>query len=427
MELHYGESSFHLELPEGSGGSIIRATPPVAVPTPEMIVSAALDSCSGLVALIKPGERVVIVTSDITRYTGSEIYLPLLVERLGSRGIADADITVVIALGIHRRQTEVEHRKIVGSLFGRIKVVDHDCDDPGKLVTLGFTGAGIEVSINRTVAEADHVILTGTIGFHYFAGFGGGRKSVLPGVASRKSCLASHFAVLNPGEGTGKNPHATTGVLEGNPVHGAMTEACAMLNPRFILNTVLSPDKRIMAAFAGDWRSAHAEGCSYYAREFSYAIGAKSDLVVVSCGGFPKDINLIQAHKSMEYGSRALKEGGVMILLAECRDGYGNATFFNWFRFVGLEPFEAALRKNYEINGQTAYSLLEKALRFRIILVSRLPDAEVRTMGMIPAPGLFEALELAEELLPEEYSAYIIPEGGSVLPVVRKGSGESNA
>ena len=419
MELHYGDSSFSIELPEGSGDAVVRAQPSVPELAPEEIVASALDGCTPQLAAIKPGARVVIITSDITRYTGSEIYLPLLVERLNRAGVADSQITIVIALGIHRKQTEGEHRKILGPLFGRIRVMDHDCDDPGKLVLLGVTGNGIEVEINRTVAEADHVILTGTIGFHYFAGFGGGRKSVLPGVASRKSCMASHFAVLNPGEGAGKNPHAATGVLDGNPVHQAMVDACAMLEPLFILNTVLSPDKRILAAFAGDWQDAHAAGCGYYAKEFSFAIGARSDLVVVSCGGFPKDINLIQAHKSMEYASHALRDGGVMILLAECRDGYGNGTFFNWFRFAGLDEFESALRKHYEINGQTAYSLRQKALRYRIILVSRLPDEEVRTMGMTPAGDLYEALELAEELLPEEYSAYLIPEGGTVLPVLR--------
>jgi len=418
MELNYGDSSFSIELPPGSGEAVIRATTAAPALPPEEIISAALDSCAAYLARIKLGEQVVIVTSDITRYTGSEIYLPLLVDRLRSGGTADKDITIIIALGIHRRQSEHEHKKILGSLHGRIRVVDHDCDDPGKLVTLGYTSAGIEVSINRTVAEADHVILTGTIGFHYFAGFGGGRKSILPGVASRKSCMASHFAVLTPGEGRGKNPLASTGTLAGNPVHQAMTEACAMINPLCMLNSVLSADKKILAAFAGDWQEAHASGCSFYSREFSFPLREKGDLVIVSCGGFPKDINLIQAHKSMEYASRALRDGGVMIMLAECRDGYGNATFFNWFRFSGLDALETELRINYEINGQTAYAMLQKALRFRIILVSGLPDEEVRSMRMLPARGLEKALEMAEEMLPAEYSAYIIPEGGSVLPVV---------
>jgi nickel-dependent lactate racemase len=296
-------------------------------------------------------------------------------------------------------------------------VRDHDCDDPSQLVSIGRTSGGIDVRIDRTAAEADHLILTGVIGFHYFAGFGGGRKSVLPGIASRQACMASHFAVLNPGQGSGKNQYAITGNLDNNPVHQAMTEACALAEPDFILNTVLAPDKRIIAAFAGHWREAHEEGCRYYRQNFSHTLRKKADLVIVSCGGFPKDINLIQAHKSMEYAAQALKDGGVMILLAECRDGFGNSTFYSWFRHKRLDQFEAALRETYEINGQTAFSILQKALRFRIILVSEFPGQQVVEMGMQPAGALDEALQMAERLLPPDWTALVMPEGGSVLPV----------
>ena len=418
MLLKYGEKSLMLTLPPENLLGLIKAEPAAAESSAEELVNAALDGCQSQIAQIKPSESVVIVTSDITRYSGSEIYLPLLVGRLNSAGVADSTITIVVALGIHRQQTETEHRRIVGSLYGRIKVIDHECDDPGKLVIVGVTTCGIEVAINRTVAEADHLILTGTIGFHYFAGFGGGRKSILPGVASRAACMASHFNVLNPGEGSGKNSCAVTGNLEHNPVHSAMVEACAMVKPDFILNTVLSPLKSIIGVFAGHWQDAHAAGCRYYAENFAYPLQQPADLAVVSCGGFPKDINLIQAHKSMEYGCQALKEGGVMILLAECRDGYGNATFFNWFRYRDLPSFESRLRSHYEINGQTAYSLLQKALRFRIILVSTLPQGEVRTMQLIPASTLEQALQMAREMLPEDFTAYVIPEGSTVLPVI---------
>lgn len=417
MELNYGDISFPLHLPPEHLLAVIRPVIPPPAETAAGIITKALAGCAALVYSFKPGERVVIVTSDITRYTGSEIYLPLLVERLNAAGIRDRDMEIVVALGIHRRQTEHEHKKILGSLYGRIRVTDHDCDDPGKLTYLGKTSGGIEVELNRRVAEADRLILTGTIGFHYFAGFGGGRKAVLPGVASRRACMASHFAVLNPLPASGKNPCAASGVLEGNPVHGAMVEACAMVQPAFILNTVLDPEKRIIAAFAGDWRQKHLEGCRYYSERFSYPIREKADMVVVSCGGFPKDINFIQAHKSMEYGSQALKEGGVLILLAQCRDGYGHDTFFRWFRFKELSAFEAALRSGYEINGQTAYSVLQKAQRFQVVLVSGLPSEEVETMGMMPAKSLDEALVLAERMLPTDYRAYVIPEGGTVLPV----------
>lgn len=419
MKMKYGETSFDLTIPPERFLGGIAASPQVPSSSEEELVESALAGCRPVIETFKTSDRIVVITSDITRYTGSETYLPILVDLLNRSGIRDAQIEIIIALGIHRKQTENEHRKILGPLFERIQVSDHECDDPGKIVYLGRTRNGIEVEINRSVAEADHVILTGTIGFHYFAGFGGGRKSILPGVAGRKSCMASHFAVLNPGEGNGKNPNTATGNLEGNPVHQAMNEACAMVRPAFILNTVLGPDKRIIACFAGGWEKAFGEGVRFYGEQFSYPLAQKGDLVVVSCGGFPKDINLIQAHKSMEYGSQALKEGGVMILLAQCRDGYGNATFFDWFRFRELTPFEARLRTHYEINGQTAYSLLWKAQRFRIILVSDLPQEEVRTMQMIPARALDEAMKAAEGMLPKDYTAYVIPEGGTVLPVMR--------
>ncbi|RII28750.1 MAG: hypothetical protein CXR31_02410 [Geobacter sp.] len=418
MLLKYGDTAFDCGIGEGRLAGVIRAVVPEPVAGAGQLVNDALDRCEEYLALFQRGERVIIVTSDITRHTGSEVYLPLLVERLIRVGIKESDIEIVVALGIHRKQTEAEHKKIVGALYGRIRVTDHDCDDPGKLVYLGKTGNGVGVEINRRVAEADRVILTGTIGFHYFAGFGGGRKAILPGVASRQACMASHFAVLNPGEGSGRNPRATTGNLEGNPVHQAMEEACAMVQPAFILNTVLSPDKRIVAVFAGDWREAFTAGCRYYAEHFTCRLAAPADLVVVSCGGFPKDINFIQAHKSMEYGSQALREGGVLVLLAECRDGYGNGTFFDWFRHKELPEFEAALRRNYEINGQTAYSTLYKARRYRVILVSSLPPEEVLTMGMTPAASLDEALARAEAMLPKDCTAYVIPEGGTVLPVI---------
>jgi nickel-dependent lactate racemase len=197
-----------------------------------------------------------------------------------------------------------------------------------------------------------------------------------------------------------------------------MVEGCAMAKPDFILNTVLTPDKQIIATFAGDWREAHEAGCRFYRERFAFPLQNKADLVIASCGGFPKDINLIQAHKAMEYASQAIKDGGMMILLAECRDGFGNATFFNWFRHKNLEQFESALREHYEINGQTAYSTLQKAQRFRIILVSQLLEQQVKEMGMIPACTLEAAMNIAIPMMPPDWRAYLMPEAGSVLPVV---------
>jgi nickel-dependent lactate racemase len=275
------------------------------------------------------------------------------------------------------------------------------------------------VAVNRRVAEADRVIVTGTVGFHYFAGYGGGRKGLVPGVASRATCMATHFAVLNPPEIGGRHPKAATGVLAGNPVHEAILEAARMVEPDFLLNTVLSPAKEVLAVFAGDLEGAHLAGCEMVRQLFTVPVEEPADLAVVSCGGHPKDINFIQAHKALDYGVHAVREGGTIILLAACPDGFGNKTFFSWFRHRDLAEFEAALREHYEINGQTAYSTLLKAERFRIILVSGFGEEETKGMGMEKAADLEQALRMAFAKLPPDPRIVVIPDGGTVLPVVQ--------
>ncbi|PLX82996.1 MAG: hypothetical protein C0617_12955 [Desulfuromonas sp.] len=417
--LRYGTETFACRLP---GARVLSAAVPAAAANPEGLTATDLDApidAPPLEKIVRPGEKVVIVTSDITRYTGSEHYLPIVVERLNGAGIADADIEIVIALGIHRKQTEAEHRKILGPLFGRIAVFDHECDNPAELVLLGETAGGIPVWINRRVAEADRVIVTGTVGFHYFAGYGGGRKGLVPGVASRQTCMASHFAVFHPPEIGGKHPLATTGVIEGNPVHEALLEAARMVKPDFLLNTVLSPEKEILAVFCGDMEKAHEAGCDLTSRLYAVELEEPADLAVVSCGGHPKDINVIQSHKALHYGVQALRPGGTIVLLAACPDGFGNRTFFDWFRHRDLDAFEAALRKGYEINGQTAHATLSKARTFRVILVSELGEVETTGMGMEKAADLDEALRMASAALPENPRTVVIPDGGTVLPVIK--------
>jgi nickel-dependent lactate racemase len=418
--LKYGTESFPCPL---SGARVLRPDLPAPPEDPEALIRSALDAPLGtppLEEIIRPGEKVTIVTSDITRYTGSEVYLPILLDRLNGVGVADGDIEVLIGLGIHRKQTETEHRKILGPAFGRVKVTDHDCDNPAELVLRGETPGGIPVVINKRVAEADRVIVTGTVGFHYFAGFGGGRKGLVPGVAGRDTCMASHFAVFNPPAIGGRNPRSATGVLEGNPVHENILAAARMVEPDFLLNTVLSPEKKILDVFCGELEQAHLAACEQVRRLYAVRLDDPADLAVVSCGGYPKDINFIQSHKALDYGVNALRKGGTIILLAACGDGFGNKTFFDWFRHQDLDDFESALRERYEINGQTAYSTLIKARRYRVILVSELGDEETCRMGMEKASDLDEALKMAYEKLPPNPATVVIPDGGTVLPVIKR-------
>ena len=418
IELKYGTSSFPCQLPNVR---LLQPNPSAEPPAAERLIHEALanpiDSLL-LNEILSPGERVAIVVSDITRYSGGEIFLPILITQLNEIGIPDSDIEIIVALGIHRKQTEEEHRKILGSLYGRIAVHDHECDDPVELVDLGMTDSGISVQVNRRVVEADRVIVTGTIGFHYFAGFGGGRKGLVPGVASRETCMASHFSVFNLPEIGGKHPNAVTGVLTGNPVHRNLVQAAQLVKPDFLLNTVLSPQKKILGVFCGDLEQAHLAGCKMVRELFQVTLDQPADLAVISCGGEPKDINFIQAQKALDYGCQAVKEGGTIILLAACRDGFGNATFFDWFRYQDLDEFETALRENYQINGQTAHATLSKARRFRVILVSEFTADQTRKMGMEKSLDLQSALDLVLPDLDKNAKMVVIPDGGMVLPVI---------
>jgi len=419
FSLKYGTDKLICELPDAE---LLNPRPAQVKATPAEMVAAALDAPLGALPLeqiVRVGERVLIVTSDITRATGSEIYLPLLVERLNRCGIPDADIEILIALGIHRKQTEQEHHKILGPLFGRIRVTDHDCDDPRELVDLGVTASGLPLALNRRLKQTERVIVTGTAGFHYFAGFGGGRKGLVPGVASRQTCMATHFAVFNPPEVGGKHPKAVTGVLDGNPVHAALLEAARNVRCDLLLNTVLSPAKEIVAVYAGELEAAHRAACNKVDELYRVELAQPADLAVVSCGGHPKDINFIQAHKALDYGVAALRPGGTLILLAACPDGHGNATFANWFEHPDLESFEAALREGYEINGQTAYATRYKTENYRVILVSEFTRPQTEHLGMRKAETLDLALKMAYTELPPSPRTVVIPDGGSVLPVVR--------
>ena len=418
--LKYGDRAFSSPLPRAT---VLTPAMPAQLPGPRDAIRAALAAPLGtptLDGIVAPGDQVVIVTSDITRPTGSEYYLPLLIDELNRCGIGDSNIEIVIGLGIHRRQTDAEHRKILGAAYGRVAVTDHDCDDPTQLVDLGRTASGLPVEVNRRVVEADRVIVTGTVSLHYFAGFGGGRKGLIPGIASRRTCMATHFAIFNPPEIGGRQPRARPAVLDGNPVHEAILAAARMVAPDFLLNTVLTTDKRIAAVFCGDLEQAHLAGCTLARELFTVPLARPADLAVVSCGGHPKDINFVQAHKALDYGVQAVVPGGTVILLAACPDGFGNPTFFDWFRYQDLGKFEAALRARYEINGQTAYATLAKARTWRLILVSGFSAEQTARMGMEKAADLDEALRMAYERLPADAKVVIIPDGGTVLPVVEK-------
>ena len=366
--------------------------------------------------IVSRGDTVVIVASDTTRSTRSDVFLPIIVEELNSAGVLDDDIAIVIALGIHRAQTEEEHRGLVGdALYERIRPVDHDARDKGNLVLCGKTSRGTEVAVNRTVVEADKIVLTGAVSPHYFAGFGGGRKSIMPGVCSLDANVQSHLLVFNPPPGKGRNPDVRVARLAGNPVHEDMIEATLLVGPHFMLNTIVTPGRELAAAFAGDFISAHGLACKRYIEQFGVAAVEPADLTIVSCGGYPRDINFIQAHKAIHSAYSVTRPGGWMIVLAECGDGFGDSRFIDWFRFDDAAKFEEGLRADYHIYGQTAYATFEKAAVTNIALVSKLDPHDVQRMKMTPAASFEDAYNTAAASLPKDFTTYVIPAASSTL------------
>ncbi len=387
-----------------------------APPLTDAELHAALDApinSKRLEEIVKPDESVVIVVPDATRVAGVNRIAPLLVERLNRHGLSDRQISFLIGGGIHRAPTAEEIYAILGSSVpDRIAVHPHDANDAASHASIGTTMRGTSVILNRRLIEADRVIVVGAISLHYIAGFSGGRKAILPGCAAERSIQANHLLSFDL-EKLEKRSGIASGSLDGNPVHEDMLEAVGMLNPSFLVNTVLDANNEIVAVYAGHWRDAHLRGCEEYLASHTVAVDERRPLVIVSASGAPRDINLIQSHKAMEHASQVLAEGGTMIALAECAQGLGRDDFLRWFAPGGARATALMLMDDYKINGQTAWGLRRKTERFRLLLVSALDADVVRHMGLEPHATLESALSVVQP-----QPGYIMPNGLTTLTSV---------
>jgi nickel-dependent lactate racemase len=367
--------------------------------------------------LFSAGDSVLIVVSDATRATASAQILNLLVRRFIQSGVAPADLAIIFATGIHRPVTPEEKIELLTPFIAqRVKTIDHDARARSQMIMLGETESGTSVEINRALKDFSHVVITGAIGFHYFAGFTGGRKAICPGLASASTIEATHMLALDFEHG-GRRAGVGTALLDGNAVHEECERVAALIEPRLGINAVVDERGRATRIHAGDWRQAHRAGCLEYLADHSVQIEEKREVVIVSCGGSPYDINLIQAHKALDMAAHACSDGGTIVMLAECRDGLGYPDFLKWFDEKNSSALENRLRNSYEVNGQTAWSLLTKAERYRVHLVSSLPQDEVVRMRMLPAGSLSDALRNAGG----KQRGYIMPHGARFLPQLKTG------
>ena len=419
IDFPYGKGRFSVNVDRDADVIQPRAAAPVA--DEEGAVRAALEHPIGtrpLREIVQPGESVAIVVNDITRLTRTDLLLPPILDVLNAAGIPDRDIFIVFALGIHRPQTDAERRQIVGDrVFGRIAMFDHISTDEADLVTLGVTRFGNVIEINRRVWNADRIILTGEIIYHLIAGYSGGRKSLVPGVAGFRTTTFNHRMIFDP--------NCRPGLLDGNPAHEDLLEGCAMADPEFIVNVVLSPDGKLVRVVAGHFDLAHREGCREVDRLLRVETGEPYDFIVASAGGFPLDIDLRQAHKGLENACLALKPGGTILFYADCSGGAGIQAFEQYIQRYNDEfEMQAALQHEFVVGGHKAYWIARLGRRFRVHLVSALPAAFVRRCHFSPvAPEAHE--QALRDLLDQHRGRRIgvIPYAGFTLPAVQQLAG----
>jgi nickel-dependent lactate racemase len=361
--------------------------------------------------IVKPGEKVVIVTSDITRPMPTKTVLPAVMEELEAAGAEYKDITVVFALGSHRKHSEDEKRYLVGDeIYEKVTCIDSDVK---RCRMLGTTSRGTPVEIFDIVADADRIICLGNIEYHYFAGYSGGAKAIMPGVSTRGAIQANHSAMVMDA--------ARAGALDDNPVRLDIEEIARFVKIDFILNVVLDEGKNIIKAAAGHYLHAHREGCRFLDGLYKINIPGRADIVITTPGGFPKDINLYQAQKALDNAKHAVRDGGIIILLASCTEGYGEAVFERWIREASsMDELVTKIKSNFELGGHKAAAIALVEKKARVFIVSDMAREMSEKLYMEPFDSMEEALDKAFEAMGPDARVLLMPHGGSTLPVVNK-------
>ena len=381
------------------------------------LVEAAMAAPEGGVTLrelAKGKQKVVLIASDHTRPVPSRVIVPPMLRQI-REGNPNADITILISTGCHRETTKEELvAKFGPEIVAGEKIVIHDCDDRENLVNIGTLPSGGQCLINRLAVEADLLVAEGFIEPHFFAGFSGGRKSVLPGVAGRETVLANHCSEFIA------HPKSRTGILEGNPIHTDMLWAAKKVNLRYIVNVVLNGEKQVIYAVAGDLEKAHKKGTDFLF-DLCGAETSLADIVISTNGGYPLDQNVYQAVKGMTAAEAAVKEGGVIIMLAESGDGIGGDHFY---RQLADEPdinitMDLFLNRgrNETVPDQWQTQIFIRVLqKAKVIYVSQVAPTTVEELHMIPAMDLQDAMEKAKRLAGKENPTITaIPDGVAVM------------
>lgn len=357
----------------------------------------------------KKAQKILIIVNDITRPTPYKIILPPLLNELGEAGINNEDIKFIVATGIHRGNSKEELSNIFGKdLISTYKFINHNADSPD-LYYLGKLKSGNELWVNSIVSKVDFIITTGVIVPHYFAGFSGGRKSILPGICGRNTIEANHAKMVHP--------NAWESNLKGNPVHEEMQETAEKVGVDFNINVITNENHEIVEIVAGGLFESWQRGVEECKKIYLCPIKQKADVVIVSTGGYPKDINVYQVHKALDNAYQAVKPGGTIILLAECTEGYGETTFEQWIKEAeSPEDIIKRIKKKFVLGGHKAYGIARVVKEVEVILISSLSKEKVRKLFFIPMENISQAIEYIKDKYGEDFQAYILPSGNTVLP-----------
>ncbi|WP_409969417.1 nickel-dependent lactate racemase [Bengtsoniella intestinalis] len=419
--LKYGQGQVTIPVDGAASLDYLYETPMAEIPDLKAAflksVTTDVIGSAPLCELVTPQDPITIVISDMTRFwMRQDLVCEQLVRYLHETlGIPFENLVVLVAVGTHRGHSQEELAKLSSQyVFDHVKVVDHSADAPD-LVAIGTTSLGTVVEVNPLAIGRKVICVGGTV-HHIMAGYGGGRKSIVPGIASRETIKQNHQRALDP-SAPQSDPTVGSGKLGKNPIHEDMYEAGALAQVTFGINIVVTSSGKHSGLFSGDFDKAWRKSCHYVQTSYGLPIAKEADIVIASCGGFPKDLNLYQSTKSMFNATQAVKKGGTLIWLAQCPEGSGASDFFAWNKPLQEGHLDESLRKDFTIGGYIFYAAVENIAKANTLLLSDIDPQEVKAMGITAyddITALLSQVDFAGK------SVYVLPYGGSVMPQLQE-------
>ncbi len=413
MELQYGKGSVHVDLPDENVSDVLQLKHAECRPLHELLKESITHPCgaprlSKLLRRNKPTDVVILVsdrTRSISRY--SEI-LSFVAGEIVDAGVDEKNMEFVVALGTHRKHTAEEHTVLYGNLVSDFRFSYHDCHR--NCISIGTTSTGLDVQVNKRVRDADFVIATGKINFHYMAGFSGGRKAVLPGICSYATIRNNHCKLRRAG--------VALGALQNNIIAREMDEAARLFGLDYMLNVVETSDNRTAKFFCGAPECAFTEGVDYFKVQRSITVAERADCAFVSAGGYPLDKTLYTSHKSLNSVVQTVKKGGAVVLVAQCCEGVGNEAFMKNMRENSCDALLTCSEDTIEIGGHRAFVTAQLLKDYRVYVLSDIEPDILEQMKFIPIRSIDECVKHIRRERGDKFTAYIVPEGTSILPVM---------